>query len=79
MSGRLLQGVEVMQERNYQQLVSYARVLKNVDPRRILARGYAIARKNGQVVRSKSDVKIGDSLVIQLAQDSIKSEVTDVS
>jgi len=77
LSGQLLQNIEVMQERNNSQLVSYVRVLMNVDPRRILARGYAIARKNGQVIRSKADVKIGDSLVIQLAKDSINSEVID--
>lgn len=60
-----------------QQLVGLVRILKNVDPKLVLSRGYAIVRKAGKVVRRRADVKIGDGLVIQLAQDSIKTEVSD--
>lgn len=58
-------------------LSSYTRVLRSVDPARVLNRGYAIVRKNKQIVRAKSSVKTGDKLVIQLAKGSINSEVVN--
>jgi exodeoxyribonuclease VII large subunit len=59
-------------------LDSLVRILKNVDPRLVLRRGYAIARKGTTIVRSSSDVKVGDSLMIQLAKDQLGTEVKDV-
>lgn len=60
------------------QLVTLSRTLVSVDPSRVLARGYAIARKAGQIVRSASGIKLGDELVLQLAKDQLKTEVKDV-
>ena len=48
--------------------------LKSVNPRAILARGFAIIRLNdGQIVRSVGQVKKGDSLEIQVADGSFEA------
>lgn len=73
----LLQYIDGSQQQLSERLTGLRRVLKNVDPARVLQRGYAIARKGSQVVRRAKDVKVGDRLMLQLAQDQIESEVTD--
>lgn len=60
------------------EVVSSMRTLRSLDPNSVLARGYSIARINGKVVKKAQDAKVGDSLVLQLAKDSLTTEVTDV-
>lgn len=57
---------------------SLLRALRNLDPQRVLARGYAIARKAGKVIKTKNDVEAGDLLMLQLAKDQLTIEVKDV-
>lgn len=49
-----------------------------VDPARTLARGWSITRTaEGRLVRSPSDVNVGDTLVTSFADGSVSSTVTD--
>ena len=47
------------------------------DPQRILARGYALVRKNGQLVKNASALHSGDSIVLQLADGNASAQITD--
>jgi exodeoxyribonuclease VII large subunit len=75
---QLLVAAGVLGQNTRTRLEGLTRILKNVDPKLVLRRGYAIARKGNRIVRSGSDVKVGDSLVIQLAEDQLGAEVRDV-
>jgi exodeoxyribonuclease VII large subunit len=58
---------------------SSARVLRQVDPTRILARGYAIVRAGGAVVRDASVLAIGEEIGIQLGGGSVDAEVLRIN
>lgn len=58
---------------------SSARMLRQVDPTRILARGYAIVRVDGAVVREASVLAIGKEIGIQLGAGSVDAEVLRVN
>jgi exodeoxyribonuclease VII large subunit len=52
-------------------------LLHGYNPTAVLSRGYAIVRHHDQIVRRPSEVKTGDQLVIQLAQDTLTAQATD--
>lgn len=54
------------------------RLLKQLDPKVVLQRGYALVRSNGQLIKQANDVKTGDMLTITLAHAILKAEVTHV-
>lgn len=54
---------------------SSARMLRQVDPTRILARGYAIVRLGDVVVRDTSALAIGKEIGIQLGGGTVDAEV----
>jgi exodeoxyribonuclease VII large subunit len=51
------------------------RVLRGLDPKNVLDRGYAIVRHSGQILRDPQAAVPGDSLVIQLAKGPLDAEV----
>lgn len=51
------------------------RVLKSVDPKEVLRRGYALVRSGKRIIRQSSDVAAGERLAIQLADGSISAIV----
>ena len=51
------------------------RVLRQVDPTRILARGYAIVRMGDVLVRDVSSLAVGKEITIQLTGGSAEAEV----
>ncbi len=61
-----------------QRLAQQTQLLKAINPRAILDRGYSITRYKGQVLRSTSGLGVGSKLVIELGQGSIDSTVTGV-
>lgn len=61
-----------------QRLNSLTRTLQNLDPAKVLAKGYAIARANGRIVKTAAGLKKGDELMLQLAKDTITTEVKNV-
>ncbi len=58
-------------------LDSARRLLRSHDPIRILSRGYAIVRKDDQVIRRTKDVSAGDKLSIQVKDGKIKTKVVE--
>lgn len=53
--------------------------LATLDPKAVLQRGYAVVRAENRIVRSHSEVTVGDDLMIQLGQGQIGVTVTNVS
>ncbi|MFH1430269.1 MAG: exodeoxyribonuclease VII large subunit [Candidatus Uhrbacteria bacterium] len=55
------------------------RLLESVNPQRVLLRGYSIATRGGRIVRSTSDLNVGDKIVSRFAHGSATSTVTQTS
>lgn len=53
-------------------------MIQGYDPQRILKNGYAIAKLNNKIIRSKKDVHIGDTINLNLFDGEIKSKITDI-
>ena len=67
-------------ERQSQKLMMHAASVRLLDPVTTMARGWSITRdSSGNVVRSISDIKKGDSVVTALADGSITSTVEGVA
>ncbi len=62
-----------------QQMVGAANVLfKNVDPRRVLKRGFSITRDTrGHIIRSADQVDEKQTIVVELAEGTIQAAVSD--
>jgi len=56
-------------------VIELERVLKSIDPREVLKRGYALVRSAGKVLRSYRDVAPGDHLTIHLGEGQIRAQV----
>ena len=56
-------------------LNSIEKQLHLLDPQRILARGYALATKEGRILRDTSDLKAGDIIEVKLQKGVVISEV----
>lgn len=56
-------------------LASAARFLQAADPRRPLALGYAIVRREGRLVRSVRGIAAGDALDVEMRDGSIETKV----
>ncbi len=51
------------------------RVLKSMDPREVLRRGYALVRSGNRIIRRPSDVAPGERLAVQLSEGIINAIV----
>ena len=58
-----------------ERLSTYERVLKQVDPKRVLARGYSIVTVNGKVVSDASTLEVGADIGVQLAKGTADAQV----
>jgi len=58
-----------------ERLSTYERVLKQVDPKRVLARGYSIVTVNGKVVSDASTLEVGAEIGVQLAKGTADAQV----
>jgi exodeoxyribonuclease VII large subunit len=56
-----------------------SRTVVNLNPERLLSRGYAIVRSDGKIVKDASRLKKGDSLMIRLSKGSADSIVESVN
>lgn len=64
--------------RQQNQLALLAARLDSVSPLAVLSRGYSITQKNNHVVTSITDVQVGDTLVTQLADGQIHTQIKDI-
>jgi exodeoxyribonuclease VII large subunit len=77
---RLIQSTQ----QQFQQATQHGQMLQEklatLDPAAVLQRGYAVVRlMNGPIVRSATDLTVGQTLQIQLGQGEIKVNITEVS
>ncbi len=76
---RLIQSTQ----RRFQTATQHCQMLQEklttLDPQAVLQRGYAVVRSESGIVRSTTDVTVGENLTIHLAQGQIRVTVTDVS
>lgn len=57
-------------------VASAERLFKNVDPKRVLSRGYSITRNSqGNIVKAVKQVDAGETIVVELAEGKIEAEV----
>ncbi len=61
------------------ELEGVARVLRQVDPKRVLARGYSLVTVGGAVLTDASKVGVGTHVGVQLAAGSFEAEVKSVN
>ena len=59
-----------------QRLELLEKVMHSYSPQAVLNRGYAIVHHNGALVSAANQLKAGDAIMIQLANDQIDAEVT---
>lgn len=72
----LFSALENSRQRKNEFVLSSERLFKNVDPKRVLRRGYGIARdKSGRILRDAATVDAGDEIMIELSKGSIESRV----
>lgn len=65
-------------ERDHQKLQGLENQLRMLNPLAVLGRGYSLTRKpDGTVVRRVEDINVGESLVTQLADGKIISNITE--
>ncbi|KID55201.1 exodeoxyribonuclease VII large subunit [Pseudoalteromonas luteoviolacea] len=64
--------------RQQNQLALLAARLDSVSPLAVLSRGYSITQKNNHVVTSITDVQVGDTLVTQLADGQLHTQIKDI-
>ena len=75
---RLLRAEQALADERWARLASLTRVLQGFDPQATLARGYAIVRgPEGRIVKRSADVRVGQSVIMQLAQGSLAGEVVE--
>lgn len=76
---RLRTRPKLVLERANQRIEMNKTTLRLLDPATVLAKGWSITRTlSGQIIRSKSDVKQGDSLVTTLIDGQITSTVKEI-
>lgn len=74
----LVQLVDGWLPRLRERLEGTQRVLRQVDPRRILARGYSLVTVGGKVVRDAQTLEVGGGIEVQFAAGSAQARVTRV-
>jgi exodeoxyribonuclease VII large subunit len=61
------------------QLAVLAAKLDSTSPLAVLARGYSVTQKQGRVVNSISQLSVNDTLVTQLNDGEVTSQITEIS
>ena len=74
----LLGKMEAKVGRQKEFVLGAERLFSNVNPKRVLSRGFSIARDHaGRIIRSAAQVDAGDRVVIELSQGELQTEVVD--
>jgi len=55
------------------------RVLTNLDPKRVLSRGYSIVTIKGKVLKDSDNIKVGEEIDVRLNNGSIDAEVLRIN
>lgn len=52
---------------------------ESVNPIKVMARGFAVAQKDGKVIRSATELVLGDAISVTFAKDNIKCLVEEIN
>ena len=63
--------------RGRERLDNYAMLVENFAPSRLLKLGFAVARAEGKVIRTTTDVTIGQSITIEVADGTLTAKIVD--
>lgn len=74
---QLRQNATIALTRQSEKLDSYAMLVKNFAPARLLELGFAVARGEKGVIRSATDVTVGDVITIDVADGRLKAEIVE--
>lgn len=72
-AGALNGAVEQKRQAAGQRVVYAAQLAQSLSPYQVLARGYAVVRKEGKILRSFAEVRPGERLAIQLADGAVNA------
>lgn len=79
LNNRLAASGQQLVNRHRQRFLTYTAKLDAMSPLKVLTRGYAMAQQpDGEVIRSVSQVSIGDAITVHLGDGSIEAAVTQV-
>lgn len=79
LKNRILAGTNAIMNNRRMQLTAKANLLAGLNPKSVLQRGYSITRtkETGSLVKRPADVRVGESLITELANENlIESKVT---
>ena len=76
-ASQLKQNTTITLMRQREKLDSYAMLVKNFAPARLLELGFAVARGKKGVIRSTADVMVGDRITIDVADGTFKAEIVE--
>ena len=65
--------------RTKERLMSHTRFLSQVDPKRVLSRGYSLVRSKGKLLREANLVDIGTEIQVELANGFLDAEILRVN
>ena len=64
--------------RTHDRVTGAIRILENLNPEKLLARGYSVVFKNGHVVRSVKTLARGDVVSIRLGQGTFDGDIREI-
>jgi len=71
--------INIFFEENEARLLAMKRTLIQLDPNRVLRRGYSLITKEEKAIKSVTDVTIGDSINIKFYDGMVQAEVLNVN
>jgi exodeoxyribonuclease VII large subunit len=79
LASRLRHGIDLVRDRERLRLDALARYLEALSPEHVLRRGYSITtrKRDGAIVRSPDDVRVGETIVTRVAEGEISSVIDD--
>lgn len=77
LAARLSSGAGLRAESLGRSLDAKERMLRSLDPRRLLERGYALVRSGGKVLKDAARVDIGERVDVQLFRGNLVTEVKE--
>jgi exodeoxyribonuclease VII large subunit len=75
---KLQRGCQLLVANKKQKSLNAMHLLDTVSPLATLARGYSISLKQGEIVKSTQQIKVGDVLVTRLKDGEIRSDINQI-
>jgi exodeoxyribonuclease VII large subunit len=72
---RIHVGVKMTMERSASRIGKLAAELSHLSPLAVLAKGYSVVYKDGQVVKRAADVKKGDEIKVRMSEGNVEAKI----